>query len=173
MFYVSLKSNCIHSRLCQKVTLLRPSISSALKITFVMHQLPYFNSILHLLCHVIFIYFILLFSHFGYYFNKRLLLFTASTKSRLLLVYFTCTNYSSFFTWLFTFLVHSASSLSVTLIIFYSFLKTYFSHLFLHRIDIWYESDYFSRIPRFFQAVELYKCKKTVVYTRVNSAWHI
>jgi len=33
----------------------------------------HFNFILHLLCHVIFIYFILLFSHFGYYFNKRLL----------------------------------------------------------------------------------------------------
>jgi len=34
----------------------------------------HFNSILHLLCHVIFIYLTLLFSHFGYYFNERLLI---------------------------------------------------------------------------------------------------
>jgi len=39
----------------------------------------HFNSILHLLCHVIFIYFILLFNDFGYYFNKRLLLLKPAT----------------------------------------------------------------------------------------------
>jgi len=35
----------------------------------------HFDSILHLLCYVIFIYLMLPFSHFGYYFNKRLLVY--------------------------------------------------------------------------------------------------
>ena len=41
----------------------------------------YFNSSLHLLCHVNFIYFILLFSHFSYYFNKRLLAYMPTNSS--------------------------------------------------------------------------------------------